>query len=233
MEEAVHRLLPFKKGEIELLCSIHDYGGAPVIFQPLNLKNCIKSISKTLGDHYPEFKARSVFCNFPTVFAAMWNAFSIFIPAATRARMAFLGTGDFISLFELVDPSQLPVPLGGFGAWKEGALDLAKTPSQVFSISALSSEYAYGPDEEILGKKVAYQIRALDGELAWKLQIVNDGGEVVADLTEQSEAPLLQTEDMTKQGITAECQHAGRIRLYLNPNSYWSRRTVICRMVLV
>jgi len=172
-----------------------------------------------MGDHYPEFKARSVFLNFPVVFSALWNAFSIFVPAPTRAKMAFVGEGDYQSLFDIVDPAQLPVSLGGFGAFSVEGTDFSSTTAQVFTVGPLSSTYATCQGEA--GRKIAFQIRVFNGDCAWKLQI--DDVELAASC-QKGEEPTFQD--------CVACE-SGEVRLDLSTTSYWSRITVICRMVVV
>jgi hypothetical protein len=231
MEQVISRIA-WKRGETESICSIHDYRGTPVLFQPPELKSSIKAISKVMGDHYPEFKAKSIFCNFPKTFSVLWNTFSIFVPAATRAKMAFLSEDDYLSLFEIVSPDNLPFDMGGFGPWTEQGKDLSLTEGLFHTVSAWSSLYVDGPTEDLVGKTVAYQIRVLDGDLGWKIQTVDENEEVVEDLAEQIE-PRLQIENGSIQG-TVSCTKPGKLRLHLINNfAYWGSKTVITRLTVV
>jgi len=231
MEHVIKRIA-WKRGETECICSIHDYRGVPIMFRPPELKSCIKEISKIMADHYPEFKAKSIFCNFPKTVSSLWSAFSVFVPATTRAKMAFLGEDDFSSLFEIVAPEHLPFAMGGFGPWAEQGKDLSLTESTFHSVSSWSSVDVDGPTGDLVGKTVAYQIRVLDGDLEWKIQTADENGEVVENLAEKIE-PRLLVEDGSIQGTVAITK-PGKLRLQLINNfAYLWSKTVICRLTVL
>ena len=60
----------------------------------------------------------TIFANFPQVFAAVFSAFSIFIPAKTRAKFIIFGTDDREAMFERIRADQVPEIVGGMGYGK-------------------------------------------------------------------------------------------------------------------
>lgn len=112
MELAVQKLT-FAPGQAEDLCQIHDYSGVPLVFQQATVKECVNVISKVFADHYPEFKGKTVFVNFPKAFATLFGAFSVFMPERTKKKFCILAEGDHQGLFEHVPPEHVSVELGG------------------------------------------------------------------------------------------------------------------------
>merc|ERR1719265_143842 len=132
MEQAISRLT-FRKGAAEDLCQIHDYSGVSLKQEPY-VKGAVKVVTKVFGEHYPEFKGKTIFVNFPRVFAASFKAFVTVIPARTLRKFMILGHNDHWALFQLVHPDSMPVALGG--VYREGCRNW-KTKSQVVWVRQL------------------------------------------------------------------------------------------------
>lgn len=112
MEESIGQL-SFERGAPEDLCQVHDYSGVPLLFQTAQVKTCVRAVTRIFAEHYPEFKGKTVFVNFPAVFSGLWKLFSNFIPARTRSKFVILGCDDFVNLFEHVGPESIPQCMGG------------------------------------------------------------------------------------------------------------------------
>ncbi|CAD7965341.1 unnamed protein product [Amoebophrya sp. A120] len=153
MERAIKRLLPFQRGKAETLFQIHDYKDCPVIFKDRSVDQGVKAISKILGDHYPEFKGKTCFVNFPDIVALAWKAAALLlVPEKTAKKLAFLGKGDLLPLLDDVPAHVLSSKLGGLvemknvGVSPDGAeatpstlFDLSKTPRPVSGTIELSA----------------------------------------------------------------------------------------------
>lgn len=111
MEQAIDKL-HFQPGQAEDLCQVHDYSGVPLQGFGGEVKDCVNIISKVFADHYPEFKGKTVFINFPSVFTALFSAFSVFLPERTKKKFVILGDDPSL-YFEHIPPDTLPVTLGG------------------------------------------------------------------------------------------------------------------------
>lgn len=111
MEQAIDRL-KFEPDKPEDLCQVHDYSGVPLSGFGGEVKSCVNLISKIFADHYPEFKGKTVFVNFPAVFTTLFSAFSVFLPERTKKKFVILGDDPSL-YFEHIPPDTLPVTLGG------------------------------------------------------------------------------------------------------------------------
>jgi hypothetical protein len=96
------------------MISIHDYSGMPILFRDADVKRCVGAITEVLSKHYPEWKGKTIFLNFPSAFTMLFKAMSFAMPESTKKRIMFLNAGkDCEKLFELMKPAQVPVEYGG------------------------------------------------------------------------------------------------------------------------
>merc|ERR1712080_320536 len=84
-----------------------------------DVKNGVTAISKIFADHYPEFKGKTLFVNFPAVFSKPFKAFALLLDERTRKKFVILGQDDHEALFEHLQPDLVPEVLGGL--WREPA----------------------------------------------------------------------------------------------------------------
>jgi len=64
-------------------------------------------------DNYPEIMSKMYIVNAPFMFKGAWAVISPFIDAKTKKKISILGSGYQKDLFKYVDPSNVPVELGG------------------------------------------------------------------------------------------------------------------------
>merc|ERR1712217_949637 len=95
MEQAI-KLLKFEKGAAEDLCQIHDYSGVMSSMYKPSVKQGVTAVSQVFGEHYPEFKGKTMFVNFPAIFAKPFNAFALLLPERTRKKFVVLGSNDHL-----------------------------------------------------------------------------------------------------------------------------------------
>jgi len=113
MMEIAIAMMTFKKGGAEDLCQVHDYQGVIGSMYKSEVKSGVTVTSKVFGEHYPEFKGKTMFVNFPAVFTKPFQAFAMLLPARTRAKFVVLGKDDHFALFEHIVPGLVPEGLGG------------------------------------------------------------------------------------------------------------------------
>ncbi|CAD7948559.1 unnamed protein product [Amoebophrya sp. A25] len=154
MERAIRRLLPFGRDKPETLYQVHDYKDCPVVFKDKAVDRGVKAISKVLGDHYPEFKGRTCFVNFPGIVALAWKAAALLIVSEKTAnKMDFLGYQDLLPLLADVPPSQLSDRLIGLADVEKGTFSTEGSNIQegVLTLESRSGEipFTLGPQQSI------------------------------------------------------------------------------------
>merc|ERR1712194_276471 len=80
------------------------------------------AVSKVFSEHYPEFKGKTMFINFPGVFAKPFQAFALLLPPRTRMKFVILGKDEHYALFEHITPDLIPDTLGGLLTTPPGKL---------------------------------------------------------------------------------------------------------------
>lgn len=230
MERTIARL-KFEKGLPEDLCQVHDYSGVPLVFQQAEVKQGVTAVSKVFADHYPEMKGKTVFVNFPTAFAKLWQAFSLMIPERTRSKFIILGSGDHAQLFEHVAPEVLPESLGGMSRTPPGRLS---GPCKVVSVRPRTIE-----DMELCQvtspATVAWEVRVCMAEAAYEVAFVPAGEGEETILQKSDEDRHLLAEDGVAAGewkCTAQAGGTVRVRLR-NKCAWFKARICICRAEVV
>ncbi|CAE7389611.1 PATL6 [Symbiodinium sp. CCMP2456] len=210
MEEAMAKI-SFKKGEPEELTQVHDYSGVPLIFQTSQVKDAVSAVTKVFSDHYPETKGKTIFVNFPTAFAKLFKAFSIFIPERTLKKFQILGENDHAQLFETIPADKVPEGLGGMH--REGAL---AGPCHVVQVRARCTEEvallrAEGPCT------LDWELRVCYWDISYELWFVADG--VSPELVQKSDGLVQATEGVVSGQYTAKA--AGELRCHFINNGAW------------
>lgn len=169
MEEAI-ALLKWERGTAEDLCQVHDYSGVPL--RPgADVKTCVNSVSKVFGDHYPEFKGKTMFVNFPAVFSTLWKAFSIAIPERTRKKFEILGANDHHILFSHIRPEFVPESLGGM---LRDTRDCT-SPAQIVTVAKGGTEEMQLAEVAAAGK-VLWEVRVCMLEVAYEIIFKYEAG---------------------------------------------------------
>merc|ERR1712217_55112 len=94
----------FERGKAEDLTQVHDYSGVIGSMYKSEVKQGVTAISKVFGEHYPEFKGKTLFINFPAVFSRPFKAFALLLPERTRNKFIVLGKDDQAALFKHISP---------------------------------------------------------------------------------------------------------------------------------
>jgi hypothetical protein len=224
MEEAI-KLLSFQKGEPEDLCQVHDYSGVP-LNPGQEVKVCVNAISRIFGEHYPEFKGKTLFVNFPSVFSSLWKAFSIAIPERTRKKFDILPKGDAAALFAHIAPEVVPECLGGM--YRESAqLDNTKA-CEVCVVSARDTAELRVCDVTE-ATSVAWELRVCYSDIAWEVVFAPADGasHIPVECSEPSQ--YLQADDGIKHGeFAAPCAGSLIIR-FKNENAWFKTRLCVAR----
>lgn len=223
MEQAID-LLTFKKGAAEDLCQVHDYSGVMTSMFNSDVKNGVTAISKIFGEHYPEFKGKTLFVNFPAVFSKPFKAMCALLPERTRKKFAILGQDDFEALFEHVSPDLCPVVLGGLFQEPKSKLTV---PGQCVVVKARDAA-------DILlcrvdaPAKIAWELRVCSYEVAFEVVFIPDGGEE-CEIQKNKAGEYLKVEDGVVSGEWS-ANAAGEVRCRLRNECAWfKRRVCTCR----
>lgn len=191
--------LSFQPGAPEDLCQIHDYSGVNLLFKTSEVKAGIAAMSKVFGAHYPETKGRTIFVNFPPVFAKIFQAFATFIPERTRNKFLILGENDQAMLFTHLQPQQVPESLGGM--LRENT-DKLQGPCEMVKVRARSSAEVIAAKVES-SATIAWELRVCSQEIAYQVVFCSqDGSETV--VAESAEGKNLKA----KEGVIDGEWHA-------------------------
>lgn len=226
MELAIDKL-DFQPGQPEDLCQVHDYSGVPLSGFGGEVKDCVNIISKVFADHYPEFKGKTVFVNFPSVFTTLFAAFSVFLPERTKKKFVILGD-DPALYFEHIPPDTLPVNLGGM---HEDGGRKWKAKCQVVDVSRWSN--AVAPGCEVQGPAtIAWECRVCyrDIDVAIDFEPASDPKKVISV---HKQAGRLSAADGLLSGEFRTTE-AGTLQFrFGNGFSLLSAKTALCRSEVV
>ncbi|CAE7448027.1 PATL3 [Symbiodinium natans] len=210
MEEAMAQL-SFKKGEPEDLTQVHDYSGVPLIFQTSQVKDAVSAVTKVFSDHYPETKGKTIFVNFPTAFAKLFKAFSLFIPERTLKKFQILGENDHAQLFESIPADRVPEGLGGMH--RDGAL---AGPCKQVQVRARCTEEVCLLKVEKTPCSIDWELRVCYWDVSYEVWFVADG---TSDLVQKSDGLVQATDGVISGQYVAKT--AGELRCHFINNGAW------------
>ena len=218
MEEAMAKL-SFKKGEPEDLTQVHDYSGVPLIFQTSQVKDAVSAVTKVFADHYPETKGKTIFVNFPTAFAKLFKAFSIFIPERTLKKFQILGENDHAQLFETIPADRVPEGLGGMHR-----SDALAGPCQTIQVRARCTE-----ELSLLKVEGActldWELRVCYSDVSYEVWFVVDGS---PELVQKSDGLVQATDGVIHGQYVAKS--AGELKChFINSGAWFKSRLCLAR----
>ena len=212
MEEAIAKL-SFKKGEPEDLTQVHDYSGVPLIFQTSQVKGAVSAVTKVFSEHYPETKGVTIFVNFPTAFAKLFKAFSVFIPERTLKKFQILGEQDQEQLFKFLPPQAVPEALGGMLSSPIGPM---AGPCKTLTVRARGNEEM--PLIKIASPcTIQWEVRVCYWEISYELYFCADGSE--PELVKKSEAMVQSTDGIVRGEYVAKVP--GELKCNFINNGAW------------
>jgi len=225
MEQAI-ALLSFKKGKAEDLLQLHDYSGVISSMYDSKVKQCVTSVSKVFGEHYPEFKGKTMFANFPSVFSGPFKAFAQLLPEATRNKFVILGNQDQLELFKHIRPELVPENVGGLLRDPPSKLDGRShvvNPGARKSVDVCLMEIESGPET------LAWEIRVCYQEVAFEI-IFKHSEDDREELVEARQHPnYLQAEDAVVSGEYSAAGGGKLIARIKNDNAWFKTRVCICQ----
>ncbi|KAJ3375900.1 hypothetical protein GGF31_003105 [Allomyces arbusculus] len=100
----------------EAVMQVHDYAGASM--RPTGtMREATKAIIQIFQDNYPEWLSCKLFINVPGVMETLFQVFTVFTPARTKAKFRMVGTSAARgALVEKVALENLPPQYGGLPA---------------------------------------------------------------------------------------------------------------------
>jgi len=213
MEEAIAKL-SFKKGEPEELTQVHDYSGVPLIFQTSQVKGAVSAVTKVFGEHYPETKGVTIFVNFPTAFAKLFKAFSVFIPERTLKKFQILGENDQETLFKFLPPETVPEALGGMLGTPAGPMS---GPCKTLSVRARGNEEM--PLIKVAAAcTIQWEVRVCYWEISYELYFYADGASE-PELVKKSDAMVQATDGIVSGEYVAK--GPGELKCNFINNGAW------------
>lgn len=223
MEQAMSQL-SWQKGEPEDLCQVHDYSGVPLIFHSSEVKGSVTAVTKVFSKHYPETKGKTIFVNFPSAFASLFKAFSVFIPERTRKKFLILGEKDHEILFEHIKPEMVPEVLGGMQKQPPSILD--SITCTVVHVAARASEKALlCSTEPGRAGRLCWELRVCAVDITYEVSFCPTGG------TARSIAGPASLQ--ASQGIASgefEATEAGSLEVsFKNDGAWFKSRLCACR----
>lgn len=227
MEQTIG-LLKLEKGRAEDLCQVHDYSGVLSSMYKADVKNGVSAISKVFSEHYPEFKGKTIFLNFPAVFSKPFQVLASLLPERTRKKFVILGQDDHEALFQHVTADLVPEILGGLlqGSGRSGpsltsrgrvAIPRAR---ETVSIAAL----------EVSGAcTILWELRVCTLEVAYQVFFTSLQGGEEEIIAESAPGSFLKAEDGVQSGQWS-AKGAGTLSVRFNNSHAWfKRRVCVCR----
>jgi len=221
-------LLKFEKGSAEVLTQVHDYSGVLTSMYKSDVKNGVGAISKVFAEHYPEFKGKTVFVNFPAVFSKPFQALASLLPERTRKKFVILGQDDHEAMFQHVSPELVPVGLGGL---------LQEPRSTLTSKSHMAIPRARDVVDvsvlEVPGPAtVLWELRVCTLEVGYEVLFVADGSAEEEVVAKSDQGVYLKAEEGVRSGQWT-AKGAGKILFrFRNEAAWFKRRVCICRAEL-
>lgn len=227
MEEAIAQI-SFKRGDPEDLCQVHDYSGVSLLFKTKEVTNCVNTMAKVFGEHYPEMKGQTIFVNFPSTFSQLFRAFSVFLPARTRDKFLIFGESDQALLFKLLRPEAVPEALGGMLRAPD---DEPGGPCAQVEVSARDAKEVVVAD--VVGPaELAWDLRVCAGEVSYELFFVPAAGGKKRTLA-TSGSSQLRSQDGVLSGRFAASEPGVLKCRFSNDRSWFSSRLCLCRATVL
>lgn len=228
MENAI-ALLKFERGAAEDLTQVHDYSGVLTSMFNSDVKNGVTAISKVFTEHYPEFKGKTLFVNFPAVFSKPFQALAALLPERTRKKFMILGQDDHLALFEQLGPGLVPDGLGGLvreprsqlSGVGHGVLVKARDAADVVGLELA------GPGT------VVWELRVCTAEVGYEVVFAPQGGGDEEVIAKSEQGQYLKAEDGVVAGQWT-ARSAGVVRFrFRNECAWFKRRVCACRAELL
>lgn len=105
--------------EIEQSCTILDLQGVS-LFSFSQVASFVRNLSKISQDYYPESLGNMFIINAPMLFSSIWSLIKPFLDEVTVNKIKIIGSNYKSTLFEYIDPENLPERLGGTCKCSEG-----------------------------------------------------------------------------------------------------------------
>mmetsp|Transcript_40470 Transcript_40470/g.101645 ORF Transcript_40470/g.101645 Transcript_40470/m.101645 type:complete len:381 (-) Transcript_40470:41-1183(-) len=228
MENAI-ALLKFERGAPEDLTQVHDYSGVLTTMFNSNVKNGVTAISKVFSEHYPEFKGKTLFVNFPAVFSKPFQAFAALMPERTRKKFMILGQDDHLALFEHLGPGLVPDALGGL--LREPRSQLSGPGHAVMVKARDTADVAA---LELVGAgTVAWELRVCTYEVSYEVVFAAQGSGEEEVIAKSEQGQYLKAEDGVVAGQWT-AGSAGSVRFrFRNECAWFKRRVCACRAELM
>mmetsp|Transcript_87214 Transcript_87214/g.182526 ORF Transcript_87214/g.182526 Transcript_87214/m.182526 type:complete len:381 (+) Transcript_87214:128-1270(+) len=224
MENAI-ALLKFEKGSAEDLCQVHDYSGVMSSMYKTEVKQGVSAISKVFSEHYPEFKGKTIFVNFPAVFSKPFQVFAALLPERTRKKFVILGQEDHAALFEMVPPELVPEALGGLFSEPK-----SKIRSQGRVVLPRARESLDVTAIELPGpSKLLWELRVCTMEVSYEVFFVPANGTEEQVVAKSEPGKPLKAEDGIISGEWS-APSAGTLNFrFRNDAAWFKRRVCVCR----
>eukprot|EP00927_Polykrikos_kofoidii_P041200 TRINITY_DN3511_c0_g1_i1.p1 TRINITY_DN3511_c0_g1~~TRINITY_DN3511_c0_g1_i1.p1 ORF type:complete len:400 (-),score=95.70 TRINITY_DN3511_c0_g1_i1:119-1171(-) len=227
MEQAIG-LLKFEKGAAENLLQVHDYSGVLGSMYKADVKNGVTAVSKVFAEHYPEFKGKTMFMNFPAVFSGPFKAFAALLPERTREKFVILGKDDQLALFEHIGPELLPESLGGLYRESETGL---KCPGQVAWLKA-RADLTLTMVEVDKAAKVLWEVRVCYAEASYEVVFVDADGGKEQVISSRGAPNYLQADEGVICGEW-DAPSPGKVECrFKNEYAWFKSRVCVCRAAI-
>lgn len=219
--------MKWERGTPETLCQIHDYSGVPIMMtQNADVKGGVAAVSKIFSEHYPEFKGKTIFLNFPSVFVKMFKAFTAFLPDRTRQKFHILGDQDHATLFEVLPAQFVPEALGGMLQEPASAL---RGPCSVVLVKARATEEIVPVTVTAPGTTVLWELRVCHSEVAYQVVFAPSDGGAEEEVRKTEAKEYLQATDGIVTG-QYDSKVAGCLKIrFINDGAWFKSRLCVCR----
>jgi len=223
MENAIAKL-KFEKGAAEDLCQVHDYSGVIGSMYKSEVKNGVGAVSKVFEAHYPEFKGKTLFVNFPAIFSKPFQALAALLPERTRNKFVILGQNDHETLFEHLSPDLVPEVIGGvsrFGGPLDGPAHFTVIKARdAADIKALELTEAAA---------IVWEVRVCTMEVSYEVLFTPSGSSEEEVLAKSEAGQYLKAEDGVVSG-TWSSKGPGTITIrFKNDAAWFKKRVCVCR----
>eukprot|EP00475_Leptophrys_vorax_P017108 TRINITY_DN2364_c0_g1_i1.p1 TRINITY_DN2364_c0_g1~~TRINITY_DN2364_c0_g1_i1.p1 ORF type:complete len:330 (-),score=102.86 TRINITY_DN2364_c0_g1_i1:109-1098(-) len=172
--------------------------------------------------NYPEMIDKIFVVNAPSMFSTLWALIKPMLNPRTCAKVVVLGSGSYDQLYEYIDPSELPVWLGGYNLNDMSAAYDPKEGCADIYVRARSTETKRVPVKA--GEKAVWDIRISNFDV-----IV----EVTFEYADSNKKDVLVEKKKYKDAINGELQstEAGTLVVsFDNSYSFMTGKTVPCRI---